>query len=132
MSWSCEDNYMKTNNNNNKKHIINIMVHHFCFCLLVFSNAFCSALHFHMASLCAKQQKAQHSGKKNCHHQQLLHCGRFVVLSWLLSEWILYCQSVSVLSAVVCICWRFLPSHDTSFWLRRYPDKVLWTWNKKN
>ena len=77
--------YIKTNNNNDKNHIINIMVHHFCFCLFVFSNAFCLAPHFHMACLCAKQQKAQSSERKNCHHQQLIHRGHFVVPSSLLS-----------------------------------------------
>ena len=47
-----------------------------------------------MASLCAKQQKAQCSGgRKNCHHQQLLHCGHFAVLSW-----------PSSLSALVVVC----------------------------
>ena len=35
------------------------MVHLFLFFFFLFSNAFCLAPNFHMASLCAKQQKAQ-------------------------------------------------------------------------
>ena len=117
-----------------------------------FLNAFCSALYFHMRSLSAKQQKAQHSEKRTattsnssvvgalrcclgcCLALWLFALGVYPLLPVCVYTFFNCLQSVFILSSIVCICWRFLHSHDrhdTSSWLRRYPDRVLWTREKE-